>query len=57
MGTLKNEMHQDGSFAIEADAQIEIFDFIESYDNYPRKHSALRYRIPAQFEAEKLSQK
>jgi putative transposase len=51
MGTLKNEMLQGGSFAIEADARIEIFDFIESYYNHHRKHSAIRYQTPAQFEA------
>jgi hypothetical protein len=27
MGTLKNEMLQGGSFATEADARLEIFDF------------------------------
>jgi putative transposase len=52
MGTLKNEMLQGGSFASEADARIEIFDFIESYYNHHRKHSALGYQTPAQFEAE-----
>ena len=51
MGTLKNEMLQGGSFANDADARIEIFDFIESYYNHHRKHSALGYRTPAQFEA------
>ena len=51
MGTLKNEMLQGGSFATEADARIEIFDFIESYYNHHRKHSALGYQTPAQFEA------
>jgi transposase InsO family protein len=51
MGTLKNEMLQGGTFATEADARIEIFDFIESYYNHHRKHSALGYQTPAQFEA------
>lgn len=50
MGTLKNEMLQGGSFATEADARLEIFDFIESYYNHHRKHSALSYQTPAQFE-------
>ena len=53
MGTLKNEMLQGGSFASDADARIEIFDFIESYYNHHRKHSALGYQTPAQFEAKK----
>ena len=51
MGTLKNEMLQGGSFTSDADAQIEIFDFIESYYNHHRKYSALGYQTPAQFEA------
>jgi transposase InsO family protein len=51
MGTLKNEMLQGGTFATEADARIEIFDFIESYYNHHRKHSVLGYQTPAQFEA------
>ena len=51
MGTLKNEMLQGGTFASEADARIEIFDFIESYYNHHRKHSSLSYQTPAQFEA------
>ena len=51
MGTLKNEMLQGGTFATEADGRIEIFDFIESYYNHHRKHSAVGYQPPAQFEA------
>ena len=41
MGTLKNEMLQGGTFASEADARIEIFDFIESYYNHHRKHHVI----------------
>ena len=52
-GSLKNEMLQGGSFASDGDARIEIFDFIESYYNHHRKHSALGYQTPAQFEAKK----
>ena len=55
MGTLKNEMLQGGSFANDADARIEIFDFIESYYNHHRKHSALGYQSPAQFEVKNTS--
>jgi transposase InsO family protein len=55
IGTLKNEMLQGGAFADDADALIEIFDFIESYYNRQRKHSALGYQAPAQFEAERPS--
>ena len=55
MGTLKNEMLQGGSFVNEADARIEIFDFIESYYNHHRKHSSLSNQTPAQFEAKNQS--
>jgi len=52
MGTLKNEMLQGGCFINETDARIEIFSYIESYYNTHRKHSALKYQTPVQFEAE-----
>jgi len=52
MGTLKGEMLQGGCFADEHDARTEIFSFIEGYYNTRRKHSALGYRSPNQFEAE-----
>jgi transposase InsO family protein len=51
MGTLKSDMLQDGCFLNEADARTEIFEYIDSYYNHHRKHSSLRYRTPAQFEA------
>ena len=51
MGTLKSEMLQDGCFLNQADARTEIFDYIDSYYNHHRKHSALGYQTPAQFEA------
>jgi putative transposase len=51
MGTLKTEMLQDGSFIDSSDARTEIFEYIEAYYNTHRKHSALGYQTPAQFEA------
>lgn len=51
MGTLKTEMLQDGSFIAHADANTEIFAYIESYYNTHRKHSSLGYMTPASFEA------
>ena len=51
MGTLKTEMLQDGSFIDGSDALTEIFEYIEAYYNTHRKHSALGYQTPAQFEA------
>ena len=50
MGTLKTEMLQDGTFIAYADANIEIFAYIESYYNTHRKHSSLGYKTPATFE-------
>lgn len=51
MGTLKSEMLRDGCFIDGNDARTEIFDHIDSYYNHHRKHSALGYQTPAQFEA------
>lgn len=48
-------MLQDGCFINASDARTEIFAYIESYYNTQRKHSALGYQTPAQFEAQKLS--
>jgi transposase InsO family protein len=52
IGTLKLEMLQDGRFENAGDAQTEIFDYIEGYYNTHRKHSALGYKTPSQFEAQ-----
>jgi transposase InsO family protein len=51
IGTLKLEMLQDRCFENAGDAQTEIFDYIEGYYNTHRKHSALGYKTPSQFEA------
>ena len=50
MGTLKAEMLGDGQFRSIEDAQVTIFEYIDSYYNTKRKHSSLRYRTPIQFE-------
>ena len=52
IGTLKLEMLQDGCFENAADARTEIFEYIEGYYNTHRKHSALGYQTPNQFEAQ-----
>jgi len=52
IGTLKNEMLQGGRFIDHTDARTEIFDYIEGYYNTIRKHSALRYLSPLQFETQ-----
>jgi transposase InsO family protein len=52
IGTLKLEMLQDGCFEDADDARTEIFEYIEGYYNTHRKHSALGYKPPSQFEAQ-----
>jgi putative transposase len=52
MGTLKSEILQDGCLINEQDARTEIFAYIDSYYNTRRKHSALSYKSPTQFEAQ-----
>ena len=52
IGTLKKEMLQDGTFSGHADANTEIFAYIEAYYNTHRKHSSLGYKTPATFEAQ-----
>lgn len=51
IGTLKHEMLQGGCFETAADARTEIFEYIEGYYNTHRKHSALGYQSPLQFES------
>ena len=52
IGTLKSEMLQDGTFIAHADANTDIFAYIEAYYNTHRKHSSLGYQTPATFEAQ-----
>ena len=52
IGTLKNEMLQGGRFIDQEDARTEIFAYIDGYYNTIRKHSALTYLSPSQFEAQ-----
>lgn len=51
IGTLKHEMLQGGCFENPTDARTEIFEYIDGYYNTHRKHSALGYQTPTQFEA------
>jgi transposase InsO family protein len=55
IGTLKREMLQGGCFENAADARTEIFDYIEGYYNTHRKHSAIGYQTPIQFETQNHS--
>lgn len=52
IGTLKHEMLQGGCFENASDARTEIFEYIDGYYNTHRKHSALGYQSPSQFEAQ-----
>jgi transposase InsO family protein len=51
IATLKHEMLQGGCFDNASDARLEIFEYIDGYYNTHRKHSALNYKTPSQFEA------
>lgn len=55
IGTLKREMLQGGCFENAADARLELFDYIEGYYNHQRKHSALGYLTPNQFETQHIN--
>lgn len=50
--TLTKELLMLGPFHSRADAQHELFEFIELWYNRQRRHSSLGYRSPAQFEAQ-----
>lgn len=47
---LKAELLEDGVFDNLEDARTELFEFIEMYYNTHRKHSALNYKSPMQYE-------
>jgi transposase InsO family protein len=55
IGTLKAEMLDGGCFVNAQDAKTELFAYIESYYNTHRKHSALGYKTPVQFEDQILN--
>lgn len=55
MGTLKREMLQDGCFEDAVDANLELFEYIDGYYNNQRKHSAIGYLTPNQFEAQQTN--
>jgi transposase InsO family protein len=46
----KAELLQDGAFENLEDARTEIFEYIEMYYNTQRRHSALNYQSPIEFE-------
>ena len=46
----KTELLEGGTFLSLEDARTEIFEFIEMYYNRKRRHSALGYKSPLEFE-------
>ena len=49
-GTLKAELMQDRRFATRAEAIAAITEYIEGFYNTRRRHSALDYMSPLEFE-------
>lgn len=49
--TLTFELLDDAHFTTRSQAKQEVFNYIETYYNRERMHSALGYRSPAEFEA------
>ena len=50
--TIKRELIHGANFATPEQAQIEIFKYIETYNNTKRMHSPLEFRSPVEFEQE-----
>ena len=50
IGTLKKELLKEQSLANETQARNHLFEYIEGYYNTRRRHSALEYLSPNQFE-------
>jgi putative transposase len=53
--TLKNELVHERDSHTRADAQAEVFEFIEGFYNRHRRHQTLGYVSPVQFEAARVS--
>lgn len=54
-GTLKNELVFHQQYATRAQARLDIFEYIEVFYNRVRRHSALGYKSPINFEALSLA--
>lgn len=50
-GTLKTELVFHQQYATRAEARLDIFEYIEVFYNRFRRHSALGYKSPANYEA------
>jgi len=54
-GTLKAELINDQHYRTRAEARQDIFQYIEVFYNRQRRHSALGYLSPAEFERQSMS--
>lgn len=50
-GTLKKELVRNKVWSSKAEARADVFEYIESYYNRKRGHSALGYLSPEMFES------
>ena len=55
--TNKNRVHLQTKIQYRKQAELAIFEYIETWYNTKRKHSSLNYLSPAQFENEYINQK
>ena len=54
--SLKNERVHGAAYATRADAQADLFEYIEVFYNRSRRHSTLGYSSPVRFLEEWISQ-
>jgi putative transposase len=50
LATLECELLQQQSFRTQAEARLAVFEFIEAWYNPHRRHSALNYLSPSEYE-------
>ena len=50
-GTLKTELIHHHTYATRNQARLALFEYLEVFYNHKRRHSALDYRSPAEYEA------
>jgi putative transposase len=50
-GTLKTELIHHHTYATRNQARLALFEYLEVFYNRKRRHSALDYRSPAEYEA------
>ena len=53
--TLETELFDRRTFKTRDQARLEVFDFVEGFYNPRRRHSALGYRSPAEYEQSQMN--